>query len=233
MPFRRNRGRPRARPRARRFKRKSFYPKRKTASRTTMKGPGPIPDRLFAKMKYHDTFVTTAAGVPAIHYFRTSIFDPDESGGGHQPMGRDEYSQLYNRYRVNGIGYTATAINESTSQQQDVVVIPKPNATAITSPTQLWELAYSKPRVICPEGSGRNVTTFRGYLSASRILGVSKEQYRTNSAYSSQMATNPTTTARLHFYSMPSDLASTSTVRWKVTLTYYCELFDRHTLSSS
>lgn len=217
----------------RRYKKKSFFPKSKKLASVRMKGPSPIPDKLFCKMKYHDTFVTTAGAVPAIHVYRNSLFDPDETHAGHQPMGRDEYAQLYNRYRVHGIGYTCIAINESISQQQDVVVIPKPNATALTDYRQFWELAYAKPRVVCPEGSGKNITVFKGYVPCARILGVTDEQFRTNPNYSALMAADPGTAVRLHIYSMPSDIATVSTVRWKITLVFYCELYDRHTLQVS
>ncbi len=236
MPFTKKRTRGYAGPartRPRKYRKKSFYPRKKTASKTVMKGPGPIPDRLFVKLKYADTFVTTAASVPAIHVFRTSIHDPDESGTGHQPMGHDEYSVLYNKYRVMGIAYRCIAMNESTTNQQDCVIIPKPNATGITTGNQLWEIPYSKPRVIAPEGSGRSTTVFKGYMSPSRILGITKEQYRTDVSYSATMGANPALTARLHLYSQPSDTSTTSTTRWKVNFVFYCELFDRHTLSTS
>lgn len=37
-----------------------------------------------------------------------SLFDPDTTGGGHQPMGYDQLTPIYNRYLVTGAKITAT-----------------------------------------------------------------------------------------------------------------------------
>ncbi len=45
--------------------------------------------------------ITTANNGYTSHLFRSnSIFDPDETAIGHQPMGRDEWAQFYNTYTV-------------------------------------------------------------------------------------------------------------------------------------
>lgn len=53
-----------------------------------------------------------AAGVPIFNYFRAnSLFDPDFSGVGHQPLGFDQWTPFYNHYTVIGATITVEAIN--------------------------------------------------------------------------------------------------------------------------
>ncbi len=63
---------------------------------------GLMSKKLTVKMTYADT-ITVDAGAAAItsHVYRAaSIFDPDQTAAGHQPLNRDEYALFYNNYRV-------------------------------------------------------------------------------------------------------------------------------------
>lgn len=64
------------------------------------------------RLKYCDQYLITAlAGSMASHEWRAnSIFDPDFSGGGHQPMFRDVYAGIYNKYRVLSSKITVKAV---------------------------------------------------------------------------------------------------------------------------
>lgn len=60
--------------------------------------------------------INPAAGATsgAIHVFRAnSLYDPDFSSGGHQPMYFDNYSAVYSKYRVNYAKITVTVVNTS------------------------------------------------------------------------------------------------------------------------
>lgn len=52
-----------------------------------------------------------AGGANAWIFSVNSLFDPDTTGTGHQPMYYDNYAQLYNRYKVNYAQITVTCIN--------------------------------------------------------------------------------------------------------------------------
>lgn len=74
-----------------------------------------MPDKRFVKLRYTEQFVlTSTSGATAKQVFRCgSIFDPDLTGTGHQPLGHDEWSVLYNYYRVLGSKITVQPINSS------------------------------------------------------------------------------------------------------------------------
>lgn len=96
MPFKR-RGPRKPRSRALTFRRKRrATPRRKPRVTTLLK------NKTNAHLRYV-TSIALDAGAAGItnHVFRAnSVFDPDESGVGHQPLMFDEYTVLYEQYRV-------------------------------------------------------------------------------------------------------------------------------------
>lgn len=77
-----------------------------------------IADRTKVVLNYNDDLVINVNGTTGANYlFRTnSIYDPDQSGIGHQPMGHDQYENFYNRYIVLGSKITCTF---KTTEQAD------------------------------------------------------------------------------------------------------------------
>lgn len=85
--------------------RKRSYRKRYRRKRLTARGvPSGMPTTRIAKLRYCDTFaLTSTSGVLISRVFGcNNIFDPDVTGGGHQPMGHDTWATLYNHYTVIG-----------------------------------------------------------------------------------------------------------------------------------
>lgn len=79
---------------------------------------GGFPRFSYAKLRYVDeTYLDPPLGgaAAAVAYRANSIFDPDQSGVGHQPMGRDLWAQVYNHYLVIGARCKATFITTGTS----------------------------------------------------------------------------------------------------------------------
>jgi len=67
-----------------------------------------------AILKYAGEVTLTSAGVNVAHLFRlNSLFDPDYSATGHQPLAHDQWSQLYNRYTVLKSTIKATPIRDA------------------------------------------------------------------------------------------------------------------------
>lgn len=68
-----------------------------------------FPSQKLVKLRYIDTNVTLDAGVGLTQeyvYRANSVFDPDHTGIGHQPMGFDQWAGIYNRYTVLGAKIT-------------------------------------------------------------------------------------------------------------------------------
>lgn len=62
----------------------------------------PFPGKARATLRYSEIVtLTPSIGYPTSQLFRAnSIFDPNLTGIGHQPMGHDTYATIYNHYRV-------------------------------------------------------------------------------------------------------------------------------------
>lgn len=93
-----------------------------------------VPARLYTKMRYVDNFQVTADNLTGltgseIPYRLNSLFDPYFNAGGHQPLGFDQMTPLYQRYKVfkvdiqismrgrtgSGLGYLAVNLRQGAS----------------------------------------------------------------------------------------------------------------------
>lgn len=72
----------------------------------------PFPSKMRALLRYKETVnIGSELGVPGAYLFRAnSIFDPNATGGGHQPYGHDTYSTIYNHYNVRSATITMRPI---------------------------------------------------------------------------------------------------------------------------
>lgn len=104
-------------------------PKTKKSKKTTKRRnyrvgfPKPIPESSISgiptpqtvRMIYNDNVaLTSTLGIMSSHLFRCgSINDPDYSGIGHRPMGRDTYAALYNHYIVKSCRIRVRILDEA------------------------------------------------------------------------------------------------------------------------
>ncbi len=88
--------------------------------RRKRRGPKATPllkNKFLTKLRYVDT-ISLDPGIAAItnHVFRcNSLFDPDSTGAGHQPLIFDEFAELYQEYRVLKAKIKVTPIPTTTS----------------------------------------------------------------------------------------------------------------------
>jgi len=72
----------------------------------------PFPKSMITKHRYVSTHTLTPSGAALIasYQFRgNSLYDPDYTSAGHQPLGFDEYSNLYEHFTVLGSKISITA----------------------------------------------------------------------------------------------------------------------------
>lgn len=104
-------------------------------SRGIASGKNPLPFKLITKLAYNDKYlVTGAAGACAVRvYDASSLYDPDYSGGGHQPLGFDQLMPMYDHYVVLGSKITVRFANGTPASTVGVsgnaVVTPKTSAS--------------------------------------------------------------------------------------------------------
>lgn len=204
-------------------------------SRVTVRKPSALPDRFFSKLRYSEQqqLTFTGYGLPAVTQYRTlSLFDPRYNIGGHQPLAFDEFSILYNRYRVYGMKYKVTFVNKSTTEPQQWIILARPNTTTPTDTDVINESPYAKTGMLSVEGAS-GIKTVYGYVNNAGILGVSKEQFRTDDRYQALTSADPVASPLLTVGHQSTDPTQGADVIIKVDLIYYCEFFDRKVLAKS
>lgn len=103
-----------------------------------------LPAEKWARMRYVQE-ITIDPGIASIaaHYFRAnSLFDPDFTGTGHQPLNFDQLIAGYQHYTVHGSKLTATVMQLGTTTLLPAVfgIFSDANSTlSFTQPSQVIE----------------------------------------------------------------------------------------------
>lgn len=122
------------------------------------------PKNNLVKMRYVDTITMNAgAGATLKYYFRAnSIFDPDASGVGHQPMSHDQWSVFYNHYRVLGARIIVKFSGAEAGGPMVCGVFLNDDATAPTTYSEIMEQGRGKNRIMNDTGGpGQGTVTLK------------------------------------------------------------------------
>lgn len=176
-----------------------------------------------------------------------SLYDPDTTGVGHQPMYFDNFMEVYQRYRVNFAIITVTVVNHfvNTSVDHGGVITTQPNYsyklfiaadnTAITSEyaatmnTQLEEGGRTlKWRFIAPSLTGK-LPKLKHTLSPHQLAGVPFK----DDTLSGTVLASPSQPAYFYIGITSADGATDPpSVYLNVHIKYYCEFWDRKTIQA-
>lgn len=124
-----------------------------------------FPNTIISKLRYVQYLtLTSTSGSMASNYFRAnSIFDPDQTGTGHQPLYRDTWASIYNHYKVLGAKITvrATAVTPETTATALAfgIVGEDDNAASSTSETRM-EQSNSAYALVGKNGFSTLTATF-------------------------------------------------------------------------
>lgn len=176
---------------------------------------------------YREQFAMTSSfGFPAYnHFLLNSIYDPNYTGGGHQPLGHDQWASFYKKYKVIGAKITARFMWNSSStvgQIHRVGIIFDKDATPSSVPAELIEKTHSKCTKILHSNS-RDSQTVTCYYSGRKAFGKEFDDHNHSAAFGS----SPTTPMFASVYAFTVDGGtSTDDLRVEVILEQLCELSD-------
>lgn len=221
-------------PRRRKFTRKRRPMKRK---RFVRKGrhhryqvtqTQPVASRVVAHLRYAESFATAhTANVPNYQFYNAnSIFDPNRTGVGHQPFGRDTYATLYNRYRVFALSYAIDCASATASLMALSVGV----MNHVNTPAN-WDAGIEQPRVITKTISSTGSScTIHGKVWLPKVNGATSTQYRANEDTAALMSADPTENIVLRIGTL---CYNNATPVYNVRLTYHTEMWDPIELGQS
>jgi len=182
-------------------KRKIYRAKRRFKRATTTVARNRfINDRTIVKLRYVESLALDAGiGTHAYHTWRVnSIYDPNFSGPGHQPMGHDFYTQAYERYTVLGakvtfIGYQPQ--NDPAYGQYLSIVIDQQSTYTPQPLDNIMEQRKVPFRFICG-ANARNLGKVTAKFSPKKLFGI--KDLSDNDDLSAPCTSNPDRVAYCH-----------------------------------
>lgn len=188
----------------------------------------PFPDRLLCKLRYSEQLQLNPAALTTYYQFKiNSIYDPNSTGIGGQPLYRDELATLYNRYRVHRCDWRVTISNLNTPA--NFCVYPH-NDSAGAGFEAAQDNTNAKSGVVSAMTTGNGVEVVRGGIDLAKLLGEDLTDDRDQAV----MSANPSNIATLTVYAESLDQATNlSSLNVSVLLTYSVELFDRKEVAQS
>lgn len=216
---------------------KKMTKRRRGVNTSIVKVSTGFPDRMITKLEYRASLdVNSQYGGPVIHdYNLNSVYDPDLTNlTGGQPLWRDEYSLIYEKYRVFAASYefkivpvasNGTPIRVVSLMTPEQGLMPTDIATA-------WEQNRTVNRLI-PSGDDK-LTVLRGSVSLPKLRGQTSIAFKGDNGNEALMVQNPVNPARLRLL-LASVNSAVSDCKWAidVRITYSVEFFQRTTPNPS
>jgi len=193
---------------------------------TRMRGAG-FADTLFVQLNYVES-LNLSNGSPRIQYtFRgNSLFDPDYTGTGHQPMYFDQYAAIYQRYRVLGSSIRVDCINAQGLSACYFIMFPNTEIATLTSIPLALEQSRARAANIMPIAGGGPAARYQQYCSTRKACGLTKGEFY-DDTYSSTVGNNPNQIWYWNLFWETTDSSSDVTVNAIVKLVYYVQFYDK------
>lgn len=233
MPYRR---RNRMNRKKRTYRRKNIRRRyRKKASTLTIRTPSLLPDRLFVKLKYTQSGqwdpVVASPNVTQ-QWTGNSLFDPDFTGTGHQPLGFDQYAAFYSYYRVHASLLVVQLMSTAAANGSYLKFYLTPTLTSVI-PGNVdtgTEQPYAKRRFLAAN-TANNIVTLKNKMYTKKLFGYKTINQETD--FAAAVTASP---VNLWYWTLSSSTvggANTSGVYYDATIYYYAEFFERKQLTSS
>lgn len=220
----------------RRYSRRRTYRRRRGGVNNITRFPG-FPSNKLVMMRYSDTFSFdhNVSNVYNRLFAANSIFDPDMTGVGHQPLGHDQWAVFYNHYFVIGSKITiqVTGPADAASAPMVFCIILDDSGGSFTTIPQMIEQGGSHYVVSNGDMEQYKPARVRSSFSAKKFFNVTN----VNDNYSrlgAAFGANPADLAYFQFTSATLDgLISLQTRLCIVTIEYLVLMSEPRTLPQS
>jgi len=160
-----------------------------------------------------------------------SLYDPDYTYAGHQPMGFDQLATLYASYRVWRVSIRGTMKQANTTDNAIVTFVANMSNATISTLSYASEQITSKTKFINPY----TLNTYNKVWDMPKITGYTPEQYRTEDLFTAAVGSDPTSVAYLHILSsdVTGSVLTNGAILFNFELLFDCEFFNPLTQTGS
>lgn len=207
-----------------------------TTTRTVSIGK-PVSDKFFTKLRYSETIPLTLGSSMVSFLMQSSLYDPNYQistaphDNQHQPLGHDQLSALYNRYRVYGFKYTVIVVN-NTNYPCRIWLRNSDEATIVND----VQLLNERPETQLSTLTGLVATPVKkmtGYHNCPKMHGLTKKEFNMRPEFEAMTTTNPANMSYLILQFLQYDTTVTGSISVQVNLEYYVQYFDPFELTKS
>lgn len=150
---------------------------------------------------WNGTITEAAAGAGASYSFSVNnAFDPNFTGAGSQPLGFDQYSALYGRYRVTNCKISIYWGNR-TAQPITVGMYTSPQSTLSADPNAWFvQNVSTRMKMLAPNTAGSAVGELRSTVDMAGLFGVTKAEFEIEHDFVASTGAGPTRNGYVHLF---------------------------------
>jgi len=190
-----------------------------------------LPPWIECPMRYSDVFnISIAGGLSSEYIYRAnSLFDPDRTSTGHQPLGFDTMAQAYSHYRVDRLEWYIEMPSVTLSYGAGVCLVN--GSTTIGSLGALME--YPSARLHSVGFNGAPPAIFTGHKMIPPFVGKSMLSYHTDDVTGALVNASPVEVIDLHIVVNNPNPLTSIVVQLNINLKYRAVFYDPVTPSQS
>lgn len=211
--------------------RRKAAPRKRTQPTTLVnRSIQPVPARYMCRLKYATNIPTNALNGSYLMNLN-SLYDPDRSGIGHQPLGFDNLALLYNKYRVIS---TSWRINRCAGSSDPAIQIgciaSNDPGVNYTNFALLKESPRAKYVIQNPSAASIPLT---GKVYLPKLLGRTYAQYMADDVTGSEVSGSPAEECILYIQTATANDSVQPNVALSVVMTFDVEFYDMKHLEQS
>lgn len=187
-------------------------------------GIGYMPETLNTTLTYSDSGRISSALTEAIQVWRlNSLYDPDLTGVGHQPMGFDQIMGIYQYFRVNSVT-VELIVRQRAAHGISVCMLPDVVGSATG-----FDNSNESPRVVGPviTASNQPANMLTATWKPHEILGIPYQDYAGDAIYNGTGAANPSSLAYWRFIVNSLDETTAIDCEYTVKISFRASFFGR------
>lgn len=172
---------------------------------------------------------TFGGAVTSYVFSANGLYDPNISGGGHQPYGFDQIMNMYNHYVVIASKITVTFCNDDSTNRQYVGIRLKDTGTPEIYPTQIMEAGMTKYALLGPKGDPTSMLTLSVGCSPKKFFHkeLSADSFKGN------VGANPADQVFFHLWASAIDTTDTGVINCQIRIQYIALFTEPKTFEQS